>query len=60
MLNAFVVAEKTGGGVLPLNFNTATCWFPEDAVVGTNNPVITKSTGAVNQYPLTLPGKVLL
>ena len=49
VVNALVVAENTGGGVLPLNFNTATCCTPGDAVVGTNRDVIVKSAGAVNQ-----------
>ena len=60
VVNAFVEAENTGGGVLPLNFTTATCCTPEEAVVGTYNEVIVKFAGAVNQYPLTLPGNVLL
>ena len=59
-MNALVVAENTGGGTLPLNFTTAIFCGPEEAVVGTSSEVITKSTGAVNQYPLILPGKVLL
>lgn len=48
-MNAFVVAENTGGGVLPVNFTTATLIGPDEAVVGTLNEVITKSVGAVNQ-----------
>lgn len=59
-MNALVVAENTGGGTLPVNFTTAILIGPDEAVVGTLNEVITKSVGAVNQYPLTLPGKVLL
>ena len=54
VVNALVVVEKTGGGVLPLNLTTAILWLPLDASVGTNKEVILKLTGAVNQYPLTL------
>ena len=57
-VNAFVVAENNGGGTLFVNFTTAIFWSPEDAVVGTNKEVITKSFGAVKKYPLTLPVKV--
>lgn len=49
VVNAFVVAENTGGGTLPLNFTTAMLCPADEAVVGTLSDVITKSVGAVNQ-----------
>ena len=60
VVKALVVAENIGGGTLPFIFTTAMLWLPEDAVVGINKEVITKSTGAVNQYPRVLPGKVVV
>jgi hypothetical protein len=52
----FVTVGNNGTTVSILT--TAMLCNPVEASVGTSNPVIVKHEGEVNQYPLTLPGKI--
>src|SRR6476469_9429134 len=59
VVNAFVVPGNAGGGTAGLNLITAIFCVPVDASVGTYTALMVNELGAVNQYPLTLPVKVV-